>query len=74
MNKLKQYELACGKIQEVKKYFSKIELYLEHNTYHVRRFSDVLGGKKVNDAWLCLDNYNDAQKAFKRQCEIVGIK
>ena len=41
MTKLSAYELACGAVQQKRIGADKVELYREHSTYHVRRFSTL---------------------------------
>lgn len=74
MGKLKitDYTLSCGNV--FKKTFGSnwVELYKEHNTFHVRRFSLFIDGySKVQDAWLCFDNLKEAKKCFNRQCDLA---
>lgn len=66
-----QHELAFGKINQKIFGADKIELYREHNIYHVRRFSKSICGKLVQESWLSFERLNEAKKAFQRQCDIA---
>lgn len=69
---LTKYELSCGKVERKLIKGQTIDLYLEHNTYHVKRISPYIDNfRYVVESWLCFDNLKDAKKAFKRQCEIA---
>lgn len=71
MKKLSAYSLACGHVQNKKIGADKVELYKEHNTYHVRRFSTFIDGRKIQEVWLCFEKLVDARRAFSRQCCIA---
>lgn len=71
MKTLTDFQLSCGQVQQTKIKADKIELYKEHSIFHVRRFSDSICGRKVQEAWLCFKKIHEARKAFNRQCEIA---
>ena len=66
------YQLACGQFEEIKLYHGKVEIYKEHNCYHVRRFSYFIDGlRTIQESWLVFDTLKDARKAFRRQVSIL---
>lgn len=71
MKNLSHYQLACGHVQEVKIGADKVELYEEFSAYHVRRFSDFIDGRKVQEYWQVFDTLKDARRAFSRQQDIA---
>lgn len=74
MSKLTAYQLACGAVQRVKRGADYVDMYREHNMYHVRRFSDSVGGRRVQEFWGCFERVVDARRAFKRQVELAEVE
>lgn len=70
MKKLSAFQLSCGYVQERKIGADKVELYREHMAYHVRRFSDSVCGRRIQEAWLVFETVAEARRAFNRQVEI----
>lgn len=73
---LKAYDLSCGKVQKENinvtyLYYVTIELYKEHNVYHVRAFNHFRGSS-VSDR-LAWDTYNKVKDARKRYKELKKI-
>lgn len=66
-----KYKLACGQVFNKTIGADKIEIYMEHTAYHVRRFSRFIDGKLVKEAWLVFDTLKEAKQAYKRQIEIA---
>lgn len=68
--KLSVYQLKCGYVQVEEVFLTcyhwvKLELYNEHNCYHVRAFNSVKGSSISNKlAWDCFDSVKDARKRF----------
>lgn len=68
---LSEYQLSCGYIQQktLKTSYlfeTKIELYKEHNCYHVRAFNYVKGSSSCDKiAWTTFDELKNARKYFK---------
>jgi hypothetical protein len=70
--RLTDYQLSCGSVQFQDVGADHVELYKEHNVYHVRRFSRFVDGlRRVQECWLTLTTLTDARRAFKRQCDIA---
>ena len=57
---LSAYGFACGHVDKREYKNSSVELYKEHNTYHVRRF--IEGNR---DIWESFDTLKEAKRLFK---------
>jgi hypothetical protein len=72
MSQLTAYNLACGCVQKTKIGADTIELYREHSTYHVRRFSAYVDGqRRVQEFWGVFETVKDARRAYNRQKQIA---
>ena len=69
--KLSAYQLACGHIQRKVAKTGSVTLWMEHGTYHVKRISYFVDGRVIQDEWLCPETLVAAQRAYKRQCELL---
>lgn len=75
--RLNDYELSCGYVQQLKVcsdhlFTITIELYKEHEAYHIRAF------KRVNNltsctklAWEIKDSFKEAQDEFSRLLDSI---
>ena len=63
-----EYGLACGYVQRSSKGSSRVDLYREHNTYHVKL---VINNKVVFHEGFSSDNLKDARTYFRKLVEAV---
>jgi putative heme degradation protein len=74
MKKLTAYNLACGCVQVFKTKVTKIEMYMEHQAYHVREFGLFVDGRYIQENWLVFDTFKDATKCFNRLIQITKAR
>ena len=64
---LSEYGLCCGYVQRETKNNKYVELYKEHNTYHVR--TGNIGVKY--DKWLSFDKLTQARKEYSKLLKLL---
>lgn len=71
---LNDYELSCGFVQEKlissdQLFYVKVELYKEHDTFHIRAFKCIHNSSSCTRlSWDIEDNFNQAQNKFNSVC------
>ena len=71
---LTSYQLSCGYIERKTTSYGSVTLWREHSMYHVKRCSYFIDGRSIQDTWLCFERLKDAQRAYKRQTDILKVR
>ena len=61
---LSAYGLSCGYIQKHITWAFEVQLYKEHNTYHVRNIQTSDGTNRTIIFWQCYETLSEAKKQY----------